>query len=113
MVDVFFLLLQEVVGDCIESVTPQLVVSHKNKEQVELNPALNVDHFVLPLPHLLALQDSLFDLRLDALDSTQEVEVVDVEVLCPVEQVGHVKVVDVVPSDNVGVSHANKLGPLL
>ena len=110
---IFFLLLQEVVGHCIESVTPQLVVSHKNKEQVELNPALNVDHFVLPLPHLLALQDSLFDLRLDALDSTQEVEVVDVEVLSPVEQVGHVKVVDVIPRDNVGVSHANKLGPLL
>ena len=49
---IFFLLLEKVVGDCVEGVTPQLVVPHQDEQQVELDPALDVDHFVLPLAHL-------------------------------------------------------------
>ena len=83
--NIFFLLLKEMIRHCVESVAPQFVVPHKNEKQVELNPAFDVDDFVLPFAHLFALQDRLFDLRLDALDPPQKVEVVDVEVLGPID----------------------------
>ena len=67
---------------------------------------------VLQNAHLLALEDRLFDLGLDPLDPTHEVKVGHIEVFGPVEEVGHVKVVDVVASDDVGVGDPDELRPL-
>ena len=110
---VLFLLLEEMVRDGVESVAPQLVVSHKDEKKIELDPPFNVDDFVLSLPHLLALKNRLLDLRLDALHPTHEVKVGHVQVLGPVEQVGQIEVVDVVSCDDVWISQSDELRPLL
>ena len=44
------------IGDGVERVAPELVVSDEDEEQVKLHPTLRVDGLHLALSHLLALQ---------------------------------------------------------
>ena len=63
--NVFFLLLQKMVRNSIQSVTSQFVISNKDVKQVQLNTAFNVDNFVLALTHLFTLQNGLTNCRLN------------------------------------------------
>ena len=63
------------IGDGVEGVRSQLVVPDEDEEQVELDAALDVDDLVLPLAHLLALQDRLLDHRLHLVHPPEEREV--------------------------------------
>ena len=63
--DVFFLLLQKMVRNSIQSVTSQLVITDKDVKQVQLDTAFNVDDFVLALAHLLTLQNGVANCRLN------------------------------------------------
>ena len=63
--NVFFLLLQKMVRNSIQSVTSQLVISDKDVKQVQLNTAFNVDDFILALSHLFTLQNGFANCRLN------------------------------------------------
>ena len=63
--NVFFLLLQKMVRNSIQSVTSQFVISDKDVKQVQLNTAFNVDNFVLALTHLFTLQNGFTNCRLN------------------------------------------------
>ena len=63
--NVFFLLLQKMVRNSIQSVTSQFVISNKDVKQVQLNTAFNVDNFVLALTHLFTLQNGFANCRLN------------------------------------------------
>ena len=63
--NVFFLLLQKMVRNSIQSVTSQFVITNKDMKQVQLNPTFNVDDFVLALSHLFTLQNSFANCRLN------------------------------------------------
>lgn len=63
--NVFFLLLQKMVRNSIQSVTSQFVISNKDVKQVQLNTAFNVDNFVLALTHLFTLQNGFTNCRLN------------------------------------------------
>ena len=65
MMDVFFLLLQKMVRNSIQSVTSQLVITDKDVKQVQLDTAFNVDDFVFTLAHLLTLQNGFTNCRLN------------------------------------------------
>ena len=76
-----------------------------------MNPTLDVNDFVLAFAHLLALQHRFTDLRLDVFYATQELKISHVQVRGSVDQVGRVKVVDVVAGDDVRVDLSHELGP--
>ena len=63
--NVFFLLLQKMVRNSIQSVTSQFVISNKDVKQVQLDTAFNVDNFVLALTHLFTLQNGFTNCRLN------------------------------------------------
>jgi hypothetical protein len=41
-----------VIGHSVESVTPELVISHQDQEKIELDSTFNVYNLVLAFPHL-------------------------------------------------------------
>jgi hypothetical protein len=55
MVDVFFLLAQEVKADAIQGVRSEFVISNKDQQQVEYDPSFDVDGLVFSSSHLFAL----------------------------------------------------------
>ena len=65
------------IGHSVEGVAPELVVPDEDEEQVELDAALCLDDLVLPLAHLLGLEDGLLHDGLDVVHPAQEVEVLD------------------------------------
>ena len=69
------------IGNGVESVAPELVVSDEYEQEVELHSALRVDNFHLPLAHLLALQHRILHHRLYVVDPSEEVEVPHIQML--------------------------------
>jgi hypothetical protein len=109
--DVLLLLAKEVEGDGVEGVGPQLVVPHEDQQQVEQDPSLHIDRLVLPPAHLLRLDHRLLDLRLGVRDAAQVGEILHVQMPRPIDQIGQVEVVYIVPGDDVRVRFADKRRP--
>ena len=108
---IFFLLLQKMIRNCVQRVTPQLVIPDQDEQKIQLNPTFNINHFILALPHLLALQDRFPNLTLNILNPSKELEISHPQVLSPIDQVGPVKVVNIIAGDDVGVDLPDEFGP--
>ena len=99
--NVLLLLAEEMKGHGVKGVGAELVVPHQDQQQVKEDPPLDVDRLVLPPSHLLGLQHRLLDLGARVADSAQERKVLDPEMLGPVDEVGQVKVLNVVAGDDI------------
>ena len=60
MMDIFFLLLEKMEADRVESVRAKLGVPDENLEQVKLHAALDADDLVDPLPIGFGLEGAFF-----------------------------------------------------
>ncbi len=109
--DVLLLLPEEVKGDRVEGVGPQLVVPHQDQQQVEQDPSLHIDRLVLPPAHLLRLDHRLLDLRLGVRDAAQVGEILHVQMPRPIDQIRQVEVINIVPGNDVRVRFADKHCP--
>lgn len=113
VMDVFFLFLQKVVADSVEGVGPQLVVPQQDLQQIEDDPAFHVAVLVLSSAHLLGLNHGFPDGAGFVRDATKEGEAPAFETACAVDEVGNVKVLDIVSGDDVRIDFADELRPFL
>ena len=74
-----------------------------------MHAAFDVYRFVFPLSELLRLEHDVADSGLDVFDSSEIEEVVDVEMFGPVQQVGQIKVLNVVASYYIWVDFTNEI----
>lgn len=69
MVDVFFLLAQELERDRIQSVTPQMIVSLDQLKKIKLDSAVSICRLCVPIAHLLAGEVCFLGLGLNSVQS--------------------------------------------
>ena len=86
---------------------------HSHLQQVQLHPAIDADELVNPLPIGLALKRGVLHCGALMYQTTEVGEGCHFQLLCSVEEVWQIKILNVVASDDVRVNLLDKAGPAL